>query len=224
MNTKHLVGLCLNVLMSITVFAATDDWAQHNRYATANQSLEDSVQVVFIGNSITDHWDDIHPEFFSANHYANRGISGQVSSQMLVRFQSDVIRLHPRVVVILAGTNDIALNNGYIAIEHIAENVQSMCELAQFHHIQPIICSVLPVYQYPWRKEVIAPADTIRRLNTILRAYAEANHIPYVDYYAALVDERGGLPEIYSNDGVHPISAGYDIMERLITAEISKHL
>lgn len=224
MNTKHLVGLCLNVLMSITVFAATDDWAQHNRYATANQSLEDSVQVVFIGNSITDHWDDIHPEFFSANHYANRGISGQVSSQMLVRFQSDVIHLHPRVVVILAGTNDIALNNGYIAIEHIAENVQSMCELAQFHHIQPIICSVLPVYQYPWRKEVIAPADTIRQLNAMLRAYAEANHIPYVDYYAALVDERGGLPEIYSNDGVHPISAGYDIMERLITAEISKHL
>lgn len=224
MNTKHLVGLCLNVLMSITVFAATDDWAQHNRYATANQSLEDSVQVVFIGNSITDHWDDIHPEFFSANHYANRGISGQVSSQMLVRFQSDVIRLHPRVVVILAGTNDIALNNGYIAIEHIAENVQSMCELAQYHHIQPIICSVLPVYQYPWRKEVTAPADTIRQLNTILRTYAEANHIPYVDYYAALVDERGGLPEIYSNDGVHPISAGYDIMERLITAEISQHL
>ncbi len=224
MYMKSFLVTLLTVMVSVSVGAATDDWAQHSRYANANQSLVDTPSVVFIGNSITDHWDNIHPEFFTANHYANRGISGQVTSQILVRFQADVIQLHPQVVVILAGTNDIALNNGYIAIEHIAENIQSMCELAQHHHIQPIICSVLPAYEYPWRKEIGSPAETIRQLNSLLRAYAEKNHIPYVDYYSALVDERGGLPEAYSKDGVHPTAAGYDIMEPIITAEINKHL
>ena len=231
MYMKSFWVTLLTVMVSVSVGAATDDWAQHCRYAdvnqslvNANQSLADTPSVVFIGNSITDHWDNIHPEFFTANHYANRGISGQVTSQILVRFQADVIQLHPQVVVILAGTNDIALNNGYIAIEHIAENIQSMCELAMFHHIQPVICSVLPAYEYSWRKEMGSPAETIRQLNVLLRAYAEANHIPYVDYYSALVDERGGLPEAYSKDGVHPTAAGYDIMEPIITAEINKHL
>ena len=143
---------------------------------------------------------------------------------MLARFQADVIQLHPQVVVIMAGTNDIGLNNGYITNEHIAENIQSMCELALFHHIQPILCSVLPVYQYPWRKELVNPAETIRQLNTLLRAYAEQNNIPYMDYYSVMVDERGGLPAVYSADGVHPISAGYDLMETLITKEIEKYV
>ena len=221
---KYLSLISLSLLTSITLSAATDDWAQHNRYAAANQAVEKAPAVVFIGNSITDKWDDAHPLFFSDNNYANRGISGQVSSQMLVRFQADVIRLQPQIVVILAGTNDIALNNGYIAIEHIVDNVQSMCELAQFHHIRPVICSVLPAAQYPWRKEVENPAEIIRRLNTLLRNYAEQNGIPYVDYYSALVDEQGGLPDIYSKDGVHPIAAGYDIMETIISAEINRLL
>ena len=214
----------LTMIVSVSLFAATDDWAQHSRYANANQSVVDTPSVVFMGNSITDLWDNIHPEFFSANNYANRGISGQVTSQMLVRFQADVVQLHPQIVVILAGTNDIALNNGYITIEHIAENIQSMCELAQYHRIQPVICSVLPVYEYAWRKEVEDPAEIIRQLNGLLKTYAEKNNIPYVDYYSALVDERGGLPEAYSKDGVHPTAAGYDIMEPIITAEINKHL
>ena len=208
---KSFCVTLLTIIVSVSLFAATDDWAQHSRYTPS---------VVFMGNSITDLWDNIHPEFFTANNYANRGISGQVTSQMLARFQADVIQLHPQIVVILAGTNDIALNNGYITIEHI----QSMCELAQYHRIQPVICSVLPAYEYPWRKEMGSPAETIRQLNNLLRAYAEKNHIPYVDYYSALVDERGGLPEAYSKDGVHPTAAGYDIMEPIITAEINKHL
>ena len=99
-----------------------------------------------------------------------------------------------------------------------------MCELALFHHIQPILCSVLPVYQYPWRKELVNPAETIRQLNTLFRAYAEQNNIPYMDYYSVMVDERGGLPAVYSEDGVHPISAGYDLMETLITKEIEKYV
>mgnify|MGYP004587242141 FL=1 len=221
---KSVSFTILALAASISLGAATDDWTQHNRYAGANQALVDTPLVVFMGNSITDHWDNIHPEFFTANHYANRGISGQVTSQMLARFQADVIQLHPQIVVILAGTNDIALNNGYIAIEHIAENIQSMCELAQHHHIQPIICSVLPAYEYAWRKEVESPATVIRQLNGLLQTYAEKNDIPYADYYSALADERGGLPEKYSKDGVHPTAAGYDIMEPIITAEINKHL
>lgn len=214
----------LALVVSVSLSAATDDWAQHNRYADANRSLADAPVAVFIGNSITDLWDDIHPDFFAVNNYVNRGISGQVSSQILVRFQADVIQLHPQMVVILAGTNDIALNNGYIAIEHVAENIKSMCELAQYNHIQPIICSVLPAYEYPWRKESDSPAETIRQLNALLKAYAESHNIVYVDYYSALTDERGGLPKAYSNDGVHPTAAGYDIMEPLITAEIDKSL
>ncbi len=214
----------LALVVSVSLSAATDDWAQHNRYADANRSLADAPVAVFIGNSITDLWDDIHPDFFAVNNYVNRGISGQVSSQILVRFQADVIQLHPQMVVILAGTNDIALNNGYIAIEHVAENIKSMCELAQYNHIQPIICSVLPAYEYPWRKESDSPAETIRQLNALLKAYAESHNIVYVDYYSALADERGGLPKAYSNDGVHPTAAGYDIMEPLITAEIDKSL
>ena len=214
--------LALGICLAAT--AATDDWAQQERFAADNKSLTQAPTVVFIGNSITDGWDDLHPGFFTANNYANRGIGGQVSSQMLVRFQSDVIQLHPKMVVILAGTNDIGLNNGYIAPEHIVENVQSMCELAQYHHILPIICSVLPVYEYPWRKELANPAEAIRQLNTLLRTYAEQNNIPYVDYYSAMTDERGGLPAVYSEDGVHPVSAGYNVMETIITEEIEKHL
>lgn len=221
---KSLFVILLTLVVNISVCAATDDWAQHNRYAKANPSLTQAPSVVFMGNSITDHWDNIHPGFFTDNNYANRGISGQVTSQMLVRFQADVIQLCPQIVVILAGTNDLALNNGKITIEHIVENIQSMCELAQYNHILPIICSVLPACEYPWRKEVENPAELIRQLNVLLQMYALQNNIPYVDYYSALVDERGGLPEAYTNDGVHPTAAGYDIMEPIITAEINKYL
>lgn len=221
---KRFSFAALALMLTVSVFAATDDWAQHTLYAPANQALQQPPVAVFMGNSITQMWEEAHPGFFTAHNYACRGIGGQVSSQMLSRFQADVIQLHPQVVVIMAGTNDIGLNNGYITNEHIAENIQSMCELALFHHIQPILCSVLPVYEYPWRKELENPAETVRQLNVLLRAYAEQNNIPYMDYYSAMVDDRGGLPAVYSQDGVHPISAGYDLMESLITKEIEKYL
>lgn len=209
------------VLAAAVEVHATDDWAQHNRFAQLNDTVSVSPVAVFIGNSITDGWDDCHPTFFTANNFINRGIGGQVSSQMLVRFQADVIQLKPQAVVILAGTNDIGLNNGYIELQHIAENIYSMCEIARYHHIRPIICSVLPVYEYPWRKEIKNPTLEIQKLNTLLRNYALQNGITYVDYYTAMADERGGLPWEYSTDGVHPTSAGYDVMEQLIVKALA---
>lgn len=228
MHSAHISSRIMHcafcVVLSLSAFAATDDWAQHAHYAEANRLLEQPPVAVFMGNSITEMWNEAHPDFFLAHNYACRGIGGQVSAQMLARFQADVIRLQPQVVVIMAGTNDIGLNNGYISPEHILENIQSMCELAQLHHIQPLLCSVLPVYEYPWRKELVEPSQTILRLNSLFKAYAEQNSIPYIDYYSAMVDDRGGLPAVYSADGVHPISAGYDLMESIIVPAISKYL
>ena len=177
------------------------------------------AKVVFMGNSITDIWAKKRPEFFAKYNIAGRGISGQVSSQMLVRFQEDVINLQPKVVVICCGTNDIAQNNGYITLEHIVQNIKSMCELARANKIKPIVCSVLPATGFKWRPEM-KPADDIIRLNEMIKAYAKSNRIKYIDYYSALVDDRGGLPKKYTKDGVHPNMAGYAIMEEILL----KHL
>ena len=168
-----------------------------------------------MGNSITDNWAKFHPEFFKNNDFIGRGISGQVTSQMLCRFQSDVIELRPKIVVIMAGTNDIAQNNGYIAHEHILQNIQSMCELAKQNKIRPVLCSCLPAAAFKWRPEM-KPAEDIKRLNEMIKAYAKANKITYIDYHSALVDERGGLPQKYAKDGVHPNLEAYAIMEKIL--------
>ncbi len=199
------------------------DWAQFYRYAGKNDSLTIAPSVVFMGNSITDNWAKIRPDFFKKHNIAGRGISGQVSSQMLVRFHSDVIDLNPKAVVILSGTNDIARNNGYISLEHICDNIKSMCQLAKFNGIQPIIASVLPCADYSWRKD-LSPADDIRELNRMLKEYAEKNGFDYVDYYSAFVDERGGLPEELSNDGCHPNEKAYEIMERIVMRSIKRYV
>ena len=203
-------------LAATTVFViAQSQWAQYNRYAAQNDSICSRPKAVLMGNSITDAWAKKRPEFFAANNFVGRGISGQVTSQMLCRFQADVIALKPKMVIIMAGTNDIALNNGYISHEHILQNLQSMCELAKHHHIRPILCSVLPAAGFRWRPE-LTPAEDIKRLNQMIKAYAKANKIKYIDYYSALVDERGGLPEEYAADGVHPNMDGYAIMEQIL--------
>lgn len=199
------------------------DWAQFYRYEAKNDSLEKSPSVVFMGNSITDFWAKTRPDFFTKYNIAGRGISGQVSSQMLVRFQSDVINLKPKAVVILSGTNDIARNNGLITLEHILENIVSMCQIAKANGVKPVIASVLPCAGFSWIPEV-KPADDIKKLNEMLKAYAKKNKIAYVDYYSALVDERGGLPEAYSKDGCHPNAAGYEIMETVVMKTISKYV
>lgn len=192
------------------------DWANYGRYAEANALLEKAPDVVFMGNSITDGWDDAHPEFFTDNNFACRGIGGQVSSQMLCRFRADVINLRPKAVVILAGTNDLALNNGPIDTEHIVENIVSMAELALAAGIRPILCSVLPAGAYPWRPEVTDVPGKIRDLNDRVRKYAEERGIEWVDYHTAMQAEDGSLRPEYTNDGVHPTRAGYDVMEQII--------
>ena len=218
------------VVITATLFAQ-DDWAQHERYAAHNDTVmarnrmpeygynklakSRRVEAVLMGNSITDNWAKFHPEFFAENNFVGRGISGQVTSQMLCRFQSDVIALRPKMVIIMAGTNDIAQNNGYISHEHILQNIQSMVELAKYHHIQPVLCSCLPAAAFKWRPEM-KPAEDIKRLNEMIQEYAKANKIKYIDYHSALVDEYGGLPKKYAADGVHPNMDGYAIMEQIL--------
>ena len=201
----------------------TNDWANFGRYAEANKTVKQPVKAVFMGNSITEGWVGADPDFFTNNNYVGRGISGQVSSQMLVRFQSDVINLKPKAVVILAGTNDIALNNGNISIEHIFENIVSMAELAKQNKIKVVLCSVLPAHHFPWRPEV-EPIKLINELNEKIKNYAKENKIPYADYYTAMVDEKKGLNSQYQRDEVHPNLEGYKMMEQVIQKVLLKIL
>ena len=209
------------LFIALSLYAQQKDWAQFYRYEGKNDSLVTCPNVVFMGNSITDCWADTVPAFFANNNFVGRGISGQVSSQMLVRFQEDVINLKPQVVVILCGTNDIAENNGPITHEHILQNIKSMCDLARFHRIKPVVCSTLPANRFKWRPD-LQPAQDIIKLNEMIKAFAKENKIPYVDYYSALVDDQGGLPAKYSKDGVHPNPDGYTVMEGVILPILKK--
>ena len=199
------------------------DEANFLRYAQANAKVVQAPVAVFMGDSITDAWARLRPEFFINNNYAGRGIGGQVSSQMLVRFRADVIALKPRIVLILAGTNDIARNKGYISEENIVGNVISMCEISKANGIIPVICSILPAAKYPWRK-VIKPVEAIKRVNSMLKTYADANGITYLDYYSKLDDGNGGLSHANAKDGVHPTPQCYVIMEEMAVNAINSTL
>ena len=204
-------------------FVSAQDWANLNKYREDNAKLaltfSGENRIVFMGNSITEGWKTFHPEFFSGNPYINRGISGQTTPQMLLRFRADVINLNPELVIILAGTNDIAGNTGPSSIEMIAHNIISMAELAIINDIKIILCSVLPVYDYTW-KPGLNPVGKISALNEIIRDYAQNNGITYLDYYSSMVDNRKGLIEPYTYDGVHPNKLGYTIMESLLETAI----
>ncbi|GAB2703364.1 SGNH/GDSL hydrolase family protein [Mucilaginibacter koreensis] len=203
------------------------DWSNTQRYAAANQQVKASApkhnSVVYMGDSITDFWIGNDSTFFAANPYYDRGISGQTTTQMLVRFRQDVINLRPAVVVILAGINDIAENNGPISIEDVFGNLQSMAVLAKDAGIKVVLSSVLPAYAFPWRPN-INPVPKVAQLNSLIKAYAAKNHIIYLDYYSAMADERQGLPESLSRDGVHPNLAGYKVMEPLAQKAIAQAL
>lgn len=215
-----MVALCM--LATSTLFAQQQDWANFGRYEAANKTVKTPSKVVFMGNSITEGWWNNDSLFFKTNGYIGRGISGQTTSQMLVRFRADVINLKPKAVVILAGTNDIAQNTGYISLENVMGNIISMVELAKANRINVILCSVLPAYDFSWRKG-LEPAGKIVELNKMIKAYADRNKLTYVDYHSALKDERNGLPEKYSNDGVHPTLEGYKIMEKIISPALKKY-
>lgn len=192
------------------------DWAQFGRYREANRNVNVKPLAVFMGDSITDGWDDTDPDFFRDNNLVCWGISGQTTAEMLVRFRRDVIDLSPKYVVILAGINDIARNNGYISLEDIAGNIISMCELAKVHKIRPVICSITPAAEFIWRMEIGDVADKVMKVNSMLKEYAGDNRIIYVDYHSEIKDGRDGLPEKYSRDGVHPNRQCYGIMENIV--------
>lgn len=203
------------------------DWANISKYSNENQNLpvpsKNEKRVVFMGNSITEGWKMSSQEFFSQNKYINRGISGQTTSQMLVRFRPDVIALKPKLVVILAGINDIAQNNGPIELKDIFGNIVSMAELAKINNIKVILSSVLPANDFSWKKGM-EPAEKVIQLNSMLEKYASENKIPFVNYYPKMVDSKKGLDKKYTNDGVHPTLAGYKVMEPILQEAILKAL
>lgn len=221
-NFKKWLVLSICLLATYPLFGQENDWANFSRYAEFNKTVKPLSKAVFMGNSITEGWWYSDSLFFKNNEFISRGISGQTTSQMLVRFRKDVIYLKPKAVVILAGANDIAENNGYISLDNIQGNIISMIELAKVHHIDVILCSILPAYDFSWHKG-LEPAGKIIELNKILKAYADRNGITYVDYHSNMADERGGLPEKYSNDGVHPNMAGYKVMEKILLPVLKKY-
>ncbi|MCG9793465.1 GDSL-type esterase/lipase family protein [Flavobacterium algicola] len=200
------------------------DWAYLQKYQQENTALPSPLpsenRIVFIGDSITEFWSKEQPDFFSRKEYINRGISGQTSPQLLLRFRADVIQLKPRAVVILAGGNDIAGNTGKSTLKMIMDNIVSMVELAKANKIEVLLCSVLPSNYFYWNPTE-KPAETIIALNQLIESYATDNDILFVNYYDALVDDKKGLPLDYSEDNVHPNKKGYLVMEPIITNAIS---
>jgi lysophospholipase L1-like esterase len=195
-----------------------EDWANLNKYQEQNTALKTSgktVDVVLMGNSITESWVAMRPIFFRKNGYVGRGISGQTSAQMLVRFRQDVIDLHPKVVVILSGTNDIAGNTGPTTNDQIIDNISSMANLAEYHGLQIILCAVLPASDYSWAPGM-QPHIRIPALNEQLKALANKNRYYFLDFFAAMDDEEAGLLSELTYDGVHPNKAGYKVMEPLL--------
>jgi len=232
---KSIIGW----LLSLTLFSLNgqevyiqgggtlEDWANLSKYRASNvqiANLEDPNRIVFMGNSITEGWLYHHPEFFENKSYINRGIGGQTTPQMLIRFKPDVVNLNPKAVVLLAGINDIAGNTGPMTLENIFENIASMAEIATAHNIQVVLCAVLPAKDFPWRPG-LEPAPKVKQLNEYLKKYcAEKGHI-YVDYYSALEDGEGGLkvPDYTTaTDLVHPNRAGYLVMETLLEQAFKK--
>ena len=232
MNLKPLL-IALLLTLPCSQKINSQDWnefANTSRYDKANLELKlhaaANNRVVFMGNSITEGWFQMRPDFFDNRDYINRGIGGQTTPQMLLRFRQDVVDLNPKVVVILAGTNDIAGNSGYISLEAIISTIKSMAEIANANEIKVIISSILPAIDYPW-KPGLDPASKIITINKALKAFSEENNFIYLDYYAAMVDDKGGLkvPEYTTaNDLVHPNKDGYLVMEKLAEIAINKAL
>lgn len=228
MRTNFLPKLLLLSLITfISLQTNAKDWPNLNRYRAENAQLgnpdKSEKRVVFMGNSITQGWKDARPEFFNKNPYICRGISGQTTPQMLVRFRQDVISLHPKVVVILAGTNDIAGNTGPSTLDMVEDNLASMAELANANGIRVVLSSVLPVYDYPW-KQGLQPAEKIVTLNAWIKKYCEEKGFIYLDYFTPMADELHGMKAELTYDGVHANVEGYKVMEPLAQEAIRQAL
>ena len=228
-HTLNALAIATALLLPLGSRAQTTDWANLGRYAAANQQLPPPTasrpRVVLLGNSITDAWPKADTAFFASKtyEYVGRGISGQVSGQMLLRLWPDVLALQPKVVAILSGINDIAENAGPYNPEATFHNITSMAELAQAHGVRVVLCSVLPAYDFPWRPGR-EPAPKVLALNQRLKAYATQHHLTYVDYHAAMADSRQGLPAALATDGVHPTLAGYRLMGPLLQQGVAQAL
>lgn len=203
------------------------DWPNLSKYQEDNAQVKrpkkGENRVVFMGNSITEGWGRIMPEFFSQNAYINRGISGQTTPQMLVRFRQDVVDLQPEAVVILAGINDIAGNTGPSSLEMIMNNIKSMSEIAKANDIKVVLASVLPAYDFPWRPGM-EPAPKVVKLNKMLKQYSKKQGFVYLDYFTPMADKRNALKAGLGDDGVHPNLEGYQIMAPLANAAIAEAL
>ena len=214
----------ITLFLTMTLFGiAQENWFGFNRFKADNEHIianGEFPEVVFMGNSITEYWALYHPEFFREHNYCGRGIGGQTSAQMLLRFTSDVINLHPKAVVIMAGTNDVAHNTYWVEPDKVVDNIVAMCALARANGIVPIISSIPPCAGFVWNPDIKDAAQTIVDINKSLKAYAEANGIVYVDYHAALADEHNAFPKKYSDDGCHPNPDTYFIMEELVLKAI----
>lgn len=218
--------LLLTVIFMMNSLNA-QDWPNFKEFQEANARLpqvkQNEKRVVFMGNSITIGWLQTHPDFFKNKPYVNRGISGQTTPQMLVRFRADVVDLEAAAVVLLAGTNDIAGNTGPVTLEMILDNIKSMTEIAQANNIKVILCSVLPAFDYPWRPG-LAPNVKIPKLNKMIKRYAEESGAYYLDYFTALEDGNNGMIKEYTTDGVHLTLEGYQVMEPLVEKALQKVL
>jgi lysophospholipase L1-like esterase len=235
-NAQPAATDCSEIKTQLTRAQTTlKDWPQLSLYRDANGKVSNpsktEARVVFMGDSITDSWDDPkYGGFFPGRDYVDRGISGQTTPQMLVRFRADVIALRPKVVVILAGTNDLAGNTGPMALEDIEDNLASMAELAAANHIRVVFASILPVSDYDTRdgKPIVRtaqrPPEKIKALNDWIKSYAGKNKLIYLDYYSAMIDDKGFLKDELSNDGLHPNEKGYAIMGPLAEAAIARAL
>jgi lysophospholipase L1-like esterase len=210
------------------------DWPNLKAFQGANRNLQPPAagenRVVFMGDSITQNWlhngvaaGEPDPGFFPGKPYVNRGISGQTTPQMVLRFRQDVVALKPAAVVIFAGINDIAANTGEMTSEQTEGNFATMAEIAHANGIQVVFCSILPAFDFPWRRGR-EPAPKVIAINQWIKDYAAAKGYVYVDFYSAMADAEGGLPANLSKDGVHPVKAGYDIMNPLVEAGIAKAL
>ena len=227
MKLLTLTRIIMLASLFTNLSANAQDWANLERFRQENANLpipaKNEKRVVFMGNSITEGWSNLYPAFFKDKPYINRGISGQTTPQMLIRFRPDVINLKPAVVVILAGVNDIAGNTGPSTLEMIADNIYSMAELAKANGIKVVLSSVLPAYDFPWNPGM-EPAPKIAALNKMIKAYALQHGCVYLDYYTAMVDERLGLKAELTYDGVHPNEAGYKVMSPLAEKAIAEAL
>ena len=229
-NKITLVFLFMSILINaqeivIQGGGSLMDWANLKKYQKSNEEINkknDPNRVVFMGNSITEGWGILDKDFFIDNPFVNRGISGQTTPQMLIRFKPDVVNLNPKSVVIMAGINDIAGNTGSITIANTAENIISMAEIAVASNISVYICSTLPAIDFPWSPG-LEPGPKVVMLNSILKNYCAKKDITYVDYYSVMSDSKGGLkvPEFTSADDlVHPNLAGYKVMEKIILSSL----